>query len=972
MSIAPYYDGNWTTPQQQGAKQVSFPLQAQKEYYAKEIVREVMCTAASYFPTIQNTVSAQNQILYSDDLTNAAWSLTAITSQANATIDPEGNLNASLVLETTATNLHYFAQSSAASFAASSIVSIGVFVKYSGRQYVCVAAQDHIGAFAAVSIVDLVNGVVSYTSVGSVSIKNVGNGWYWVVVSGPMTNAGTCSAVIGFSNVSNSTFPSYAGTAGVGGYFSRITFVVGQATGFPAIQTTATTRSVSFPPVDTDPDGNVFDPLAFLTSESAPQTAMLAKGIADWMRTYDRIPISQVIPTSYAFTAPSYQSATPSAVAVGNYGYVQGVVSGNNLALLNGYYDIAYATSAPTGTPPTTFTAAGSSYVAGDILLVNIGGTMYLALIVTSISGTYTALFSPTGETTSSAIVTPGYCRKLTINKTDYGQVVSLRAQILQDYYLPGFTQGIQYFTDIPAQSPYNAAGYLAAYATAVTTSSQTFTASGTFTVPAGIRNVQAYVIGGGGGGSAGGGGGGGGGVLLVNSFQVQPGQTIVVGIGAGGAGGTSLSQGNAGSGGNSTFGPFTAIGGGAGGYVNGIAGGSGGGSGNGAAFTGGAGTLGQGNAGGGDPSSYTSAAGGGGASAVGANAASNNTGGAGGAGIVINGIIYSAGGGGGGSVTGGAAGGTGAGAGSGGGVTGGAATANTGSGGGGGGTYGNGGNGGSGIVIVTWQTAPWFNVLSDGLKYWKGAILQRAYTQALLNDARPPSTYSQITASGTFTVPAGITVLRWVAMLGGGGGGGYGQGGGGGSGGVMFLQNVAVTPGQTFTVTIGPGGAGGTSGSPVGTNGTATYFGATYAGGGGGGGGSVNSTSAGNTGGAGSGAAGAAQDTAGTLGSGNGSGGGQQREGYGYGGPGVGNGGGTNQTGYAGYTAGGGGGGDSGHTTNIAGGTGTLWGNGGNGAGGASNPGLSAGANSGAGGGGGGTSSNGGAGGSGLVVVAY
>lgn len=119
------------------------------------------------------------------------------------------------------------------------------------------------------------------------------------------------------------------------------------------------------------------------------------------------------------------------------------------------------------------------------------------------------------------------------------------------------------------------------------------------------------------------------------------------------------------------------------------------------------------------------------------------------------------------------------------------------------------------------------------------------------------------ITSSATFTVPAGVTLLRKVRVWGAGGGGGGANGtgssgSGGGAGGYGEFA-LAVTPGQTIAVTIGVGGnaggnvsngvaggttsfgsfcsctgggggtgsAGGSAGSP-GTPGTATFSGVT------------------------------------------------------------------------------------------------------------------------------------------------
>ena len=74
-------------------------------------------------------------------------------------------------------------------------------------------------------------------------------------------------------------------------------------------------------------------------------------------------------------------------------------------------------------------------------------------------------------------------------------------------------------------------------------------------------------------------------------------------------------------------------------------------------------------------------------------------------------------------------------------------------------------------------------------------------------------------TASGTFTVPAGVTEVQVALIVGGGGGGGgagvsYG-GAGGGAAQVKFLQTVSgLTAGEQIPVTVGAGGAGGAGGS--------------------------------------------------------------------------------------------------------------------------------------------------------------
>ena len=77
------------------------------------------------------------------------------------------------------------------------------------------------------------------------------------------------------------------------------------------------------------------------------------------------------------------------------------------------------------------------------------------------------------------------------------------------------------------------------------------------------------------------------------------------------------------------------------------------------------------------------------------------------------------------------------------------------------------------------------------------------------MNDTIPepdPNTHVSFKTPGSFTwtVPAGVTAFRAVVIGGGGGGGMYGGGGGGGSAMKLFS---GVTPGTTYSLTVGSGG---------------------------------------------------------------------------------------------------------------------------------------------------------------------
>ncbi len=107
--------------------------------------------------------------------------------------------------------------------------------------------------------------------------------------------------------------------------------------------------------------------------------------------------------------------------------------------------------------------------------------------------------------------------------------------------------------------------------------------------------------------------------------------------------------------------------------------------------------------------------------------------------------------------------------------------------------------------------------------------------------------------ANGTFVVPAGVTKL-FVRVVGAGGGGGRGgtvyalSGGGGGAGGYAE-KYISTTPGASFAVTIGVGGA---RGDTIGGTGGTTSFGSQVSATGGGGGRGQTGSCAGGAGGVG------------------------------------------------------------------------------------------------------------------------
>jgi hypothetical protein len=141
---------------------------------------------------------------------------------------------------------------------------------------------------------------------------------------------------------------------------------------------------------------------------------------------------------------------------------------------------------------------------------------------------------------------------------------------------------------------------------------------------------------------------------------------------------------------------------------------------------------------------------------------------------------------------------------------------------------------------------------------YWGGTLYLNSPIGPTIFGNRAGVNYFR--TSATFVVPAGVYRLKRIRVWGAGGGGGGASGTsqsslGGGGGGYAEKQNVAVTPGQSITITIGGGGAGGVGAANGSTGGTTTVgLGTPVSATGGTGGGYNNTSSTQGTGGTASG----------------------------------------------------------------------------------------------------------------------
>ncbi|HFS0578677.1 TPA: hypothetical protein ACHYPN_004538 [Yersinia enterocolitica] len=147
----------------------------------------------------------------------------------------------------------------------------------------------------------------------------------------------------------------------------------------------------------------------------------------------------------------------------------------------------------------------------------------------------------------------------------------------------------------------------------------------------------------------------------------------------------------------------------------------------------------------------------------------------------------------------------------------------------------------GTGIAVAAGATARIIgdgtNIISNESPLITGALQKSANLSDLTN---VPAALSNLglgmrgtavfTSTATWTCPAGVTTV-YIDACGGGGGGAYGTlnaTGGGGGGGAQAVRRSAinVSPGQTYTITIGLGGVAGVTGAVDGGNGGVTSLG--------------------------------------------------------------------------------------------------------------------------------------------------
>jgi len=151
-----------------------------------------------------------NLCVYSQDLTDAAWTKVSTSVVANSVIAPDGTLTADTLTITAATASHYVGVDVAFTAAAYSCTFYAKAGTTDKIQFCC-GFSARTGDYANF---DLANGALGTVSANfTASITSVGNGWYRCLVNVTPTGAGTAGFfVAGITSLTDGRVPSYLGT----------------------------------------------------------------------------------------------------------------------------------------------------------------------------------------------------------------------------------------------------------------------------------------------------------------------------------------------------------------------------------------------------------------------------------------------------------------------------------------------------------------------------------------------------------------------------------------------------------------------------------------------------------------------------------------------------------------------------------------------------------------------------------------
>lgn len=298
-------DGNYSTGFQVGPPRITWPFLGNPtpDKYARLIDRDWAIIPANYVPAVANRTAYSNLLTYSEDFTNAAWTLTALSTPTVSIANPaDGLLTANLLSETSANSEHRAAH--AFTFTAVP-TTFSVCVKGLVRAFAYLRANDGTTDFSGYFSLSGAGTVGTLGANTTGAIVALGDGWYRVSIT--FTPAAAAGNV--YANVaSGAATISYAGNTGDGLYMWGAQVEAAAFAG-PYISTTTALRSILAPDLDPGDGVNPADPFAYLLSETTPMALDAATARAKFVRRWGRIPKPQAVGGSTPVSKPNIPSS---------------------------------------------------------------------------------------------------------------------------------------------------------------------------------------------------------------------------------------------------------------------------------------------------------------------------------------------------------------------------------------------------------------------------------------------------------------------------------------------------------------------------------------------------------------------------------------------------------------------------------------------------------------------------------------
>ncbi len=449
--MAAITDGTFTSPLQDGDKQVVFPFDFLGDAYARIISRPYVMLSSSYSaPRTLTTTSVTNMFLRSEAFENAAWTATALTVTADNHANPaNGATTADRLMETAVSSGHALNATAPITVAASAI-TVSVFAKANGRDWFEIAVTDSAATLKR-SFFDLTNGVVGTTSSNTTSaIVSVGNGWYRV--SQTWTSPASGAANFYFELSTDGSTVSYLGdiTKGVYLWGAQLEQSASLGTYLPTTSATRTSALRTRDSVDNSGD-SAADYFSFLCQETPPDAGSLRQGIVRLSREYCRLPATQTDYGNAIINRPNlhgYNSGGYYGVTFDNGATSHVFATGDRIAVTSASAPVVGGTYAGVA---TAVNKTGHGRSAGESLAV---WSDDRCLGVTEIILVFDAnSFYISNENLGAGAMPNYYALQSSADARYVNGPISVSTKSVTDFYYPGWSSGVTTPADITVSS---------------------------------------------------------------------------------------------------------------------------------------------------------------------------------------------------------------------------------------------------------------------------------------------------------------------------------------------------------------------------------------------------------------------------------------------------------------------------------------------------------------------------------------